>query len=125
LRFNKNPIKHLKIKYVEKDNYHVISIVDNGIGIAENYHDKIFEMFERLQNRKHYRGSGLGLSLCKKIVEGHQGKIWVENNPSGGSIFHVKLPVKRPINEKVNINFSSGERNVNVDNFRNGQSGQV
>ena len=71
----------------------VIMIKDNGIGINEEFRSHIFEPFKRLHDNESYKGSGLGLSICRKIVEMHQGKIWVKSNPSGGSIFYVHLPV--------------------------------
>ena len=105
IRFNKNPIKRIKVSYLEEGQNHILRVKDNGIGIDANYHEKIFEMFERLQNRKHYRGSGLGLSLCKKIIEGWGGEIWIENNDAGGSIFYLKFPVRKTKKEETAMTF--------------------
>ena len=68
-----------------------IGIEDNGIGIATSMQDKIFEMFQRL-NPNEFTGTGLGLTLCRKIVELHGGKLWFESEPGKGSIFYFTLP---------------------------------
>lgn len=67
-------------------------IEDNGIGIDPQYFDKIFMVFERLNNRKHYDGSGLGLSICKRVIENHGGNIWVESELDKGTTFYFTLP---------------------------------
>jgi chemotaxis family two-component system sensor kinase Cph1 len=64
---------------------------DNGMGIPKKYQDKIFEPFERLNRVDEYPGNGLGLAICKKIVDLHKGKIWVESLPGFGSSFYFTL----------------------------------
>ena len=72
----------------------VFAVRDNGIGIEKQYQERIFSVFQKLHSRKQYPGSGIGLAHCKKIVELHNGKIWVESEPGKGSIFYFSIPKK-------------------------------
>jgi signal transduction histidine kinase len=70
----------------------LVTVADNGIGVDDASSDRIFAMFERLHPRERFEGTGIGLSICKRIVERRGGVIWVEPNPGGGSRFRFSLP---------------------------------
>ena len=74
--------------------YHVIAVSDEGIGFEQQYADKIFQMFSRLHGRSEYSGTGVGLSIAKKVVENHKGFIRVQSEPGRGSTFTVYLPAE-------------------------------
>ena len=81
------------IKSTTYKTYHTITITDNGIGFDQEYADKIFVLFNRLHNKNEYSGTGIGLSICKKIVENHQGYLFATGEPDNGAIFTIYLPV--------------------------------
>ena len=76
-----------------KSDYHKITFTDNGIGFNQEYAEKIFNLFERLHNKKDYSGSGIGLSICKKIIENHNGYIFAKGEINVGSVFTIYLPI--------------------------------
>ena len=86
----------IQISWEKKDGSWEFSIRDNGIGIKEEFQDAVFEVFRRLHSISQYNGSGIGLAICKRIVENHGGKIWVESEGLGcGSTFRFTLEVGR------------------------------
>lgn len=83
------PIIHISCK--ESSTHYIFSVKDNGIGIEEQYFKKIFLIFQRLMPKEQYNGNGIGLSICKRIVERHGGKIWVKSKLGKGTTFYFSL----------------------------------
>jgi signal transduction histidine kinase len=76
----------------ERDGHHLFSVRDNGLGIAPEDQERVFEAFVRLHDQNQIQGSGIGLALCQRIVRNHRGRIWVESEPGQGSTFYFTLP---------------------------------
>lgn len=92
IKYNESDEPRIEIDFSTSGDNHYLTIKDNGIGIREDQYDKIFEMYQRLFRKDEYEGTGLGLPICKKIIEKIGGKIWVDSKVGEGSIFYVRLP---------------------------------
>lgn len=76
--------------------YYVIDLRDNGIGFPQEFADQVFVIFQRLNEKEQYPGTGIGLALCRKIVCNHRREIYAESREGSGSVFHVILHVQQP-----------------------------
>ena len=92
------PRVHVSAKSQEKD--YLFSVKDNGIGIAPEYYDRLFKIFQRLHTREEYPGSGIGLAVCKRIVERHGGRIWIESQVGKGSTIYFTLNKQKGVIKK-------------------------
>ncbi|MEO7922906.1 MAG: CHASE3 domain-containing protein [Chitinophagaceae bacterium] len=92
LKYHSDAPPLIEVGCADKGGFHEFYIRDNGIGINPKFFDKIFIIFQRLHNKTAYAGTGIGLSICKKIVERHGGIIWVESAEGKGSTFYFTLP---------------------------------
>lgn len=96
---NTPPRIHISVQqYLPDENGKLPSFIefivrDNGIGFEQKYADRIFQLFQRLNDKHSYNGNGIGLALCKKIVQNHFGEIFAEAHPNEGAIFHLKFPI--------------------------------
>ncbi len=98
ISFKKLPPEDLK-KYPKLEpsvEYYIIDLRDNGIGFPQEFADQVFVIFQRLNEKEQYPGTGIGLALCRKIVRNHRGEIYAESSEGSGSVFHVILPVQQP-----------------------------
>ncbi|GEM_PF-2034622 len=94
IKFHGEEPPRIHVSAVRQGEEWVFSVSDNGIGIESQYANHIFEIFQRLHTRAQYPGTGIGLSVCRKIVERHGGRIWMESEPGKGTTFYFTIPIR-------------------------------
>ena len=92
IKFRSERAPRIRIAAEKSNGKYVFQVEDNGIGIDNQYSDRIFQMFQRLHERGRYEGNGIGLAIAKKIVERHGGHIWFESKPDKGTTFFFTIP---------------------------------
>ncbi|MEZ5337176.1 MAG: PAS domain S-box protein [bacterium] len=105
IKFRGEAVPRVHVSAVQDGNNWVISVQDNGIGIDPQYHERIFQMFQRLHGRDSYEGSGIGLAITRKIIERLGGSIWLESLPGQGSrfLFKVQSGIHKPAKLEVEV----------------------
>ena len=94
IKFNENEKPQVHVSAERKENEWEFSIRDNGIGFDPKFIDRIFVIFQRLHSSEEYSGSGMGLAICKKIIDRHGGRIWAQTEAGKGSTFYFTLPIE-------------------------------
>jgi light-regulated signal transduction histidine kinase (bacteriophytochrome) len=97
------PKGEIKLPCIDKDGFWIFSEADNGPGIEGKYFSRIFKLFQTLNRRDEVETAGVGLALVKKIVEMHNGALWLESEPGKGSTFFFALPKRKMEGVKVGV----------------------
>jgi PAS domain S-box-containing protein len=95
LKFRSQSVPRIHVSVSERESEYEFAAADNGIGIEPQYFERIFMVFQRLHFKGEYPGTGIGLAICKKVVERHGGRIWVESKPGEGTTFRFTVPKRR------------------------------
>jgi signal transduction histidine kinase len=103
IKYNHSQPKKVSVQSKEHPNHYEISITDNGIGIPQEYLQQIFIMYKRLHTRDNFQGTGIGLSMSKKIIEKMGGQIWVKSTPNKGSTFYFTIPKSPKLDHSKNF----------------------
>ena len=93
IKFRNTTQPHIHISAKVRDNEWLFVVKDNGLGFKRDYVDRVFGIFQRLHHNAEYPGTGIGLAICKKVIENHQGRIWLESEPGEGTIIYFTLPL--------------------------------
>jgi signal transduction histidine kinase len=112
LKFRSDDPPHIVVEAHQDGEFWEFSFSDNGIGIDPDYADRIFVIFQRLHGKGEYPGTGIGLAMCRKIVEYHGGRIWLDPEYSGGARFRFTLPVITAVPPAVSTAASAEETNT-------------
>lgn len=93
LKFRRREPPVVTVSWLQQGDQVIVSVADNGIGIESRHYVRIFQLFQKLHTKREYPGTGIGLAICKRIVERHGGRIWVTSDPGKGATFQFSLPV--------------------------------
>lgn len=96
VKYRSSRSARIRISAVRSGPFWRYAVWDNGIGIDRRHHDRVFEIFQRLHTREEYPGTGIGLAICKKIVERHGGRIWIDSTAGHGAAFYFTMPAAAP-----------------------------
>ena len=89
---NEKESPRVEVGYEDKGNFHKFYVRDNGIGIDPKYHNQVFGIFKRLHTAKEFEGTGAGLSIVKRVIDDHKGKLWIESEAGKGATFLFTIP---------------------------------